>query len=88
MRFYQFRRGLRRIRRQTTDAAKLAAIDAALADTEICTECCCAAEDQFENVAGGPFLEFFKFIIENQEAILKLVMTIVSLFSELKKETA
>lgn len=86
MRFYQFRRAMRRVRRRNSDPATLAAIDTMFADDEICTECCCAAEELFESSAGGPFMAFFKFIIENQEAILKFVMAIVAMFTS-EKET-
>ena len=79
MKYFQFRRGLRVLRRRNPD--KAAIIDQALSNEEICAEACAWAEEKFEGLSGGPFLDFLNWIITNGPALLEFITKLIELFS-------
>jgi hypothetical protein len=86
MRFFQFKRALRRLKRKHPDQGNV--IDQALANDEICEEACAWAEEHFEghsaDAVGGPFMDFLSWILANGPELIAFITKLIELFTASK----
>lgn len=79
MYYYRFRFALRRLKRKVT-GDQLAAVEACLANADLCDEACCAVQEMYESQAGGPLTDFLEWVLAHQDEIIALILKLLPLF--------
>lgn len=80
MRYFQFRRGLKKVARRNPEHAAI--IQQTLDNEDLCAEACAFCEEKFAEEPRGRWQDFLAWILENQESIVAFIKSIIDLFMQ------